>query len=92
MSFVTVAKHLRNSLRQRRQDLGFSQSELDDIIGNGTGLVAKWEKGFRNPSSFSLYSWAKALNCDIVLVPRPETEADVDRRNRPRPSRRTRNR
>lgn len=87
MSFRKLAVSLRNSLRQKRLDLGISQPELDERIGVATGLVAKWEGGFRSPTGFNLYVWARSLGCDLVLVPRPET-ADARDRNRPRPRRR----
>jgi transcriptional regulator with XRE-family HTH domain len=89
MSFLTLAKTLRNSLRQRRIDLGLSQSDVDAAMGVATGLVAKWEGGFRSPTGFNLYCWAKALDCDVVLVPRPEKPND-NRSNRSRPKRRPR--
>lgn len=89
MSFLTQAKSLRNSLRQRRMDMGLAQPDLDHVLGVAVGLVAKWEGGFRSPTSYNLYCWAKALGCDLVLVPRPERE-NADRRHRPRPARRRR--
>jgi transcriptional regulator with XRE-family HTH domain len=91
MSFKIMAKTLRNSLRQRRMDCGYSQTDVDELIGNAVGLVAKWEGGFRSPTGFSLYCWAKALGCDLVLVPRPEKH-DEGSRNRSRPDGRRRNR
>jgi transcriptional regulator with XRE-family HTH domain len=91
MSFKILAKTLRNSLRQRRMDEGMSQTDLDNRLGNAVGLVAKWEGGFRSPTGFSLYCWAKALGCDLVLVPRPEKH-DEGSRNRPRTDGRRRNR
>jgi hypothetical protein len=83
MTFKTLAKSLAQSLKQRRQDLGISQSRLDDILGHATGVVAKWEGGFRSPTGFHLYCWAAALGCDLVLVPRPE-KIDADRSGRSR--------
>lgn len=89
MSFKKLAVSLRNSLRQKRIDLGMSQPELDEKIGVATGLVAKWEGGFRSPTGFNLYVWARSLGCDLVLVPRPEKH-NADRSDRPRPQRRPR--
>ena len=52
--------------RDRRNQLEIPQTELDDIIGCATGLVAKWETGNRKPTAFNLYCcWAEALNCQI---------------------------
>ena len=72
MSFRKLAASLCKSLRQRRLDRGQSQSDLDHELGVATGLIAKWEGGFRSPTGYNLYCWAKALGCDLVLVPRPE--------------------
>lgn len=91
MSFATWAKSLRNSLRQKRLDMGLSQDVIDHEIGVAKGLVAKWEGGFRSPTGYNLYCWAKALGCDLVLLPRPENPNE-NRRNRPRPNRRSRSR
>lgn len=89
MSFRTLAKSLCRSLKQRREDLGISQNALDHAIGTTTGVVAKWEGGFRSPTGFNLYCWANALRCDLVLVPKPEKPSE-DRRRRPRPDGRSR--
>ena len=51
--------------RDRRNQLEIPQTELDDIIGCATGLVAKWETGNRKPTAFNLYCWAEALRCKI---------------------------
>lgn len=91
MSFKILAKTLRNSLRQRRMDEGMSQTDVDNKLGNAVGLVAKWEGGFRSPTGFSLYCWARALDCDLVLVPRPEKHHEGSS-HRPRPDGRRRGR
>lgn len=81
MSFKVLAKSLCRSLRQRRLDRGQTQSDLDADLGVATGLIAKWEGGFRSPTGYNLYCWAQALGCDLVLVPRPERE-NAHRSNR----------
>jgi|TARA_R110001592_G_scaffold187636_3_gene432420 DNA-binding transcriptional regulator YiaG len=53
--------------RIRRNELQIPQTELDDIIGCATGLVAKWETGNRKPTAFNLYCWAEALKCKITV-------------------------
>ena len=45
----------------RRNDLGVSQDEVDERMGNCDRLVSKWECGQRTPTSFNLYCWAIAL-------------------------------
>jgi len=72
MSFKLLARSLTRSLSQRRQDMGLSQRDLDHHLGVAVGLIAKWEGGFRSPTGYNLYCWARALDCDLVLVPRPE--------------------
>jgi len=58
---------LIEQFRQRRNQLSIPQTELDDIIGCATGLVAKWETGNRKPTAFNLYCWAEALKCKITV-------------------------
>ena len=59
--------NLIKQFTNRRNDLRIPQTELDDIIGCATGLVAKWETGNRKPTAFNLYCWAEALKCKITV-------------------------
>tara|TARA_A100001011_G_C14297597_1_gene839187 strand:+ start:253 stop:477 length:225 start_codon:yes stop_codon:yes gene_type:complete len=54
----------------KREQLGLTQSNLDDILGVAKGLVSKWEVGIRKPSGYLFCCWADALNCDIKLIPK----------------------
>lgn len=54
-------------LKSRREELGFSQRELDDRLGIADGIVAKWETFARLPSSFMLACWCGALK--VTLIP-----------------------
>lgn len=58
---------LMKQFQERRYELNLTQPEVDDLIGVGTGLVAKWERGFRKPSFFNAYCWAEALGCEITV-------------------------
>ncbi len=82
MAFRRWTSDMLKQLRQRRQDLGMSQSDVDQKLGVAVGLVAKWEGDFRSPTSFNFYSWAHALGCDLVLVPRPQREEKPRARRR----------
>lgn len=59
--------NLIQQLKNRRNDLGIPQTELDDRINVASGLVAKWETGNRKPTAFNLYCWAVALGCKLTL-------------------------
>ena len=54
----------------KREQLGLTQSNLDDILGVAKGLVSKWEVGIRKPSGFLFCCWAEALDCEIILKPK----------------------
>ena len=60
-------ENIIEQFRVRRNELEIPQTELDDIIGCATGLVAKWETGNRKPTAFNLYCWAEALKCKITV-------------------------
>mgnify|MGYP003132445935 FL=1 len=64
---ITFTQKLIQQYRDRRNHLGIPQTELDDMIGCATGLVAKWETGNRKPTAFNLHCWAVALGCKIKL-------------------------
>ena len=43
----SYTKKLIKQFRKRRMQLGIAQTSVDDRIGVATGLVAKWETGYR---------------------------------------------
>ena len=55
-------------LKHRREQLGLSQQDVDDILDMSSGLVGKWECGDRVPHAGSISRWADALNCKLVVV------------------------
>ena len=75
---------LTGMLARRRREIGLSQRDLDQHLRVATGVIAKWESGFRSPTGYNLSCWARALGCDIVLVPRRERENE-DLGDRPWP-------
>lgn len=58
---------LIKQFQSRRYQLGLTQPEIDQKIGVGTGLCAKWETGNRKPTLFNAYCWAEVLGCEIKL-------------------------
>jgi transcriptional regulator with XRE-family HTH domain len=58
---------LTKSLIERRKQLGYTQRQLDDIIGVSDSMVAKWESGMRFPTTKSLERWAPALGFQVRL-------------------------
>lgn len=59
-----------NSLVDRRNDLGYSQEALADMIGCTTSLIHKWEQYKRVPSGFMLTCWLDALGVEIKICPK----------------------
>lgn len=62
-------RRLIRRLQRRRQALGLSAYELEEIIGVTTGLVSKWESGIKNPSMFSLWCWCEAMGLVVDVRP-----------------------
>ena len=56
-------------LKHRREEMGLSQQDVDDILDMASGLVGKWECGDRVPHAASISRWADALKCKIIVVP-----------------------
>jgi transcriptional regulator with XRE-family HTH domain len=77
-------------LRARREQLGLSQDDLDERAGFTEKQVAKWERGFRQPSAFMLAIWANALGLAVVTVEeatlRSELRASMDEYSQARQS------
>lgn len=58
-------------LAVRRKRLGYSQIDVDRLIGCANGLSAKWECGKRTPSLGSLVNYAAALEGYLVITGTP---------------------
>ena len=54
---------------EQRKKLGFTQEDVDALLGVADRLVSKWECGVRTPTSFHLYCWADALEGQMVFLP-----------------------
>lgn len=67
MNEIAFTSSLIKQFQERRYQLGLTQPDVDQIIGVGTGLCAKWEMGNRKPTLFNAYCWAEALGCEIKL-------------------------
>jgi len=66
-----------NSLVDRRNDLGYSQEALADMIGCTTSLIHKWEQYKRVPSGFMLTCWLDALGVEIKICPKSFESNDL---------------
>tara|TARA_B100000029_G_C16778028_1_gene668180 strand:- start:153 stop:392 length:240 start_codon:yes stop_codon:yes gene_type:complete len=51
----------------KRHEIGYTQIDMDEILGVAKGLVSKWEAGIRKPSGFLFCCWADALECELKL-------------------------
>jgi transcriptional regulator with XRE-family HTH domain len=58
---------LGEQIRLLRQQRGWSQQTLSNLIGVTTSVVYRWERGFSAPSYESLVALAGALGCRILI-------------------------
>lgn len=60
-------------LRARREDLGFSIRDIEEIAGVATDHLAKWEKDAPSkiPNTETFLEWAASLGYEVVLRPVP---------------------
>ena len=56
----------------KRHKLGYTQIDMDDILGVAKGLVSKWEVGIRRPSGYLFCCWADSLDMKITLTAKGE--------------------
>lgn len=70
---VSSFEDARLFLRERREDLGLSIRDTEEISGAATDHMAKWEKDSPSkiPNTETFLEWAKALGYDVVLRPAP---------------------
>ena len=68
-----LIENLRDTLRERRIELGLTQLEVAEIMAKGSGLkvsaatVSQFEIGSREPGLISLHRLCTALQMDIVI-------------------------
>jgi transcriptional regulator with XRE-family HTH domain len=65
--FAAVA----DKVAERRQEKGFSQRELAEIVGTTQSAIARLERGGRPPRIDTLLRIADALDCDLVVDLKP---------------------
>ena len=58
----------------KRHKLGYTQIDMDDILGVAKGLVSKWEACIRRPSGFLFCCWADSLGCTLKLEEKDNKE------------------
>lgn len=67
-----LAQHIGHVIRQRRKQLGWSQTQLADIMGISFQQIQKYEKGTNRTSSPTLLRMSQAMNVPIdFFFPRP---------------------
>lgn len=77
-------------LAKRRRDLGLAQIDLDDLAGFQDGYTGKLEvggvpRGGRNPGTWSLPRWLRALGVELAVIevdPNPVPETAIRRHRR----------
>lgn len=60
-------KDVVGQLVEQRINLGYTQDQVDHMMGNADRTCSKWECGTRTPSSFNLYCWAEVLGGSFIL-------------------------
>jgi len=65
--FASVA----DKVAERRQELGYSQRELAELVGTTQSAIARLERGGRPPRIDTLLRIADALECDLVVDLKP---------------------
>ena len=65
--FAAVA----DKVAERRQEKGFSQRELAEIVGTTQSAIARLERGGRPPRIDTLLRIADALECELVVDLKP---------------------
>lgn len=76
---VSFYAEWQNVLRGRREELGLTLHELEDVLGVATDYLAKAEKPSpaKIPNLQTALDWASALGLRVVIVPGPIQEASA---------------
>ncbi|MEW1914651.1 helix-turn-helix transcriptional regulator [Kitasatospora sp. NPDC085895] len=74
-------------IRQRREELGWSQARLASAAGTGQAVVSRIESGHLNPTVDMLRRLASAMNTELRLTLLPHGDPSA-----PEPAGRTRSR
>ena len=67
--FAAIAQ----DVAERRQQLGYSQRELAELVGTTQSAIARLERGGRPPRIDTLLRIADALDCDLAVELRPRS-------------------
>ena len=67
--FAAIAQ----DVAERRQQLGYSQRELAELVGTTQSAIARLERGGRPPRNDTLLRIADALDCDLAVELRPRS-------------------
>ena len=59
------------SIRERREALGLSQTELAEAVGISAKSLSRYESGERDPRASDLVKIADALGCSVELLVNP---------------------
>jgi len=62
---------IADNVAERRQEKGFSQRQLAEIVGTTQSAIARLERGGRPPRIDTLLRIADALECELVVDLRP---------------------
>ena len=62
---------IAHDVAERRQELGYSQRELAELVGTTQSAIARLERGGRPPRIDTLLRIADALDCDLAVELRP---------------------
>jgi predicted transcriptional regulator len=64
---------IAHDVAERRQQLGYSQRELAELVGTTQSAIARLERGGRPPRIDTLLRIADALDCDLAVELRPRS-------------------
>ena len=67
--FAAIAQ----DVAERRQQLGYSQRELAELVGTTQSAIARLERGGRPPRIDTLLRIAEALDCELVVDLKPHS-------------------
>lgn len=65
-------------LRERRDALGMTQTELGRLLGVTGSAIANYENGFSSPKADVLYKVFDALQCDANYLFQDEMSDEID--------------
>jgi DNA-binding XRE family transcriptional regulator len=66
---------IAHDVAERRQELGYSQRELAELVGTTQSAIARLERGCPPPRIDTLLRIADALDCDLLVELRPRRRA-----------------